>query len=227
MESGRCIFKFFCLQSGCQASFSKTSSSTTLSYHIKAKHHAEYIAMAKKKSIEWPPISLIQTSLDMAPVSKAKRDKTLVATLDWLVGDLLPFSTLDSERFRAMIRTYTPNQDPPCAATAHASLLDYCIKLTERLKDLTDRTLLHGSITVDSWTSQSNKSYFGITLHWLDDDFKQYECALDLVPQPHPHTAANTACIICKGLQLLQWVHFPIIFLILMELSLYRTCDRP
>lgn len=36
MESGRRIFKFFCLQPGCQASFSKTSSSSTLSYHMKA-----------------------------------------------------------------------------------------------------------------------------------------------------------------------------------------------
>ncbi|KAF9315464.1 hypothetical protein BG006_003744, partial [Podila minutissima] len=99
---------------GCQASFSKTSSSTTMSYHMKAKHCAAYVALVKIKGTDWPAASLVQTSLDVMPVSKARRDKTLVATLEWLIGDLLPFSTLDSECFRAMIKTYSPNQDPPC-----------------------------------------------------------------------------------------------------------------
>lgn len=134
----------------------------------------------------------------MASVPKQKRDKIYIATLEWLIGDLLPFSTLDSDLFRAMVKAYIPNIDPPCSATIRALLVDHRLKLTEQLRDLLDRTLIYGAITVDSWTSRSNKSYLGITPHWLDENFMSYECALDMVPQPERHTAANTARLIRK-----------------------------
>lgn len=142
--------------------------------------------------------TLHQTVLTMAPVSKLQRDKIYTATLEWLIGDLLPFSTLDSDLFQDMVKSYISNIDPPCSATIRALLLDHRIKLTERLKDLLDRTLVYGAITVDGWTSQSNRSYLGITLHWLDENFTTYECALDMAPQSERHTAANTARLIRK-----------------------------
>lgn len=138
-------------------------------------------------------MNLHQTTLTMAPVPKPKRDKIYTATLEWLIGDLLPFSTLDLNLFKAMVKSYISNLDPPCSATIRALLLDHRIKLMEQLKDLLDWTLVYGAITVDGWTSRSNKSYLGITLHWLDEDFRPYECALDMIPQPERHTIANTA----------------------------------
>ena|SRR5690349_15935070 len=110
----------------------------------------------------------------MASVPKQKRDKIYTATLEWLIGELLPFSTLDSDLFAAMVRAYVPNIDPPCSARIRALLLDHRFKLTEQLRDLLERTLIYGAITVDSWTSRSNKSYLGITLHWLDENFVAY-----------------------------------------------------
>lgn len=80
-----------------------------------------------------------------------------------------------------MIKAYISNIDPPCSATIRALLADHRLKLMEQLKDLLDRTLIYGATTVDSWTSRSNKSYLGITLHWLDENFMSYECALDVV----------------------------------------------
>ena len=198
MEGGKRVFKFVCLQPGCHTALSKTSSSTTLSYHFKAKHHEAYVEKRKGVDRPAPAQSMIQTSLDMAPVPKAKCDKIQRALLEWLIADLLPFSTLDSVHFKAVVKSFIPNLAPPCAATIRASLLDHRITMTERLKDLMDRTLVSGAITVDGWSSRSHKSYLGITLHWLDEDFRMMECALDMAPQPHPHTAANTARLIRK-----------------------------
>jgi hypothetical protein len=129
----------------------------------------------------------------MAHVPKPKHDKIYTATLEWLIGDSLPFSTLDSDPFQNMVKECISNIDPPCSSTIRGLLVGHRNRLTERLKDLFDRTLVYGAITVDSWTSKSNKSYLGITLRWLDENFQSYECALDMAPLLECHTAANTA----------------------------------
>jgi hypothetical protein len=133
----------------------------------------------------------------MVPVPQAKRDKIVTATLEWLIGDLLPFSTLDSEYSKAMVRAYITSLAPPCAATVRGSLLSHRLALMERLKDLMDRTLIHGAITIDGWSSGS-KSFYRITMHWLDADFRMVDCSLDMAPMPFLHDAPSIARLIRK-----------------------------
>ncbi|KAF9281198.1 hypothetical protein BGZ88_011755 [Linnemannia elongata] len=99
----------------------------------------------------------------MVFVPKQKRDKIYTAILEWLIGELIPFSNLDSDLFGAMVKAYIPNIDPLCSPAIRALLLDHRVKLREQLKDLLNRTLIYGAIAVDSWTSRSNKSYLEIT----------------------------------------------------------------
>ncbi|KAG0300570.1 hypothetical protein BGZ97_003164, partial [Linnemannia gamsii] len=128
----------------------------------------------------------------MAPIPPAKRDKIATATLEWLIGDLLPFSGLDSEHFKAMVRAYIPNLAPPCSASIRSSLLKHRLGLMERLKELMERTLIHGAITIDGWSSGS-KSFYGITMHWLDADFRMMDCTSDMAPMPFPHDTPSIA----------------------------------
>jgi hypothetical protein len=37
-------------------------------------------------------------------------------------------------------------------------------------------------MTVDDWTSDSNRPFMGKTLHWLDNEFRGYECTSNIVP---------------------------------------------
>lgn len=134
MVNGKHIFKFFCINPGpsCATGLSKHSSLSTLKYHFEHKHHAAYIEKNKKK--DGPTQStptLVQTHLNMAPIPQAKCDKIVTVTLEWLIRDLLPFSTLDLEHYKAMVRAYIPNLAPPCAATVHSSLLNHQLALTE------------------------------------------------------------------------------------------------
>jgi hypothetical protein len=137
-----------------------------LAYHFRTKHRSAFTEIrATKKGGTTDDKQLHQTSLTMASVPKHKLDKIYTATLEWLIGDLLPFSTLDSDLFRAMVKAYIPNIDPPCSTMIRALLVEHHLKLMEQLGDLSDQTLIYGAITVGSWTSRPNKSYLGITLH--------------------------------------------------------------
>ncbi|KAI8596566.1 hypothetical protein EDD21DRAFT_419549 [Dissophora ornata] len=189
-EEGKRVFRFHCLQPGCKSTFAASSSSTTLTYHIKSKHRDFYQQRSQGKGVDRS--SLTQTTLDMSLVPEAKQNK-IKAALEWVIGDLLPFSTLDSELFQAMARSNISNMKPPCGATVRDLLLDHRMTLVARLKGLMDRTLVHGAITVDGWSSRSNRTYLEITFHWLDGDFRAHDCALDLQPRPFPHAAADIA----------------------------------
>ncbi|KAF9920481.1 hypothetical protein FBU30_009695 [Linnemannia zychae] len=187
LENGVRIYKFYCLH--CNSKYAKKSGGSTLTYHFKTQHRPLYKELIERKQNRITT-TLHQTVLTMASIPKIKRDKIYMATLEWLIGDLLPFTTLDSTLFRAMVNSYIFNIDPPYSATIRSLLFDNRIKLTARLQHLISRTLVYGAITVESWMSKSNRSYLGVSLHWLDENFRPYECALDMAPQSERHTAA-------------------------------------
>ncbi|KAI8600849.1 hypothetical protein EDD21DRAFT_430441 [Dissophora ornata] len=59
-----------------------------------------------------------QATLDMSPVPAAKWSEVYMATLEWIIGDLLPFSTLDSELVQAMVRSYISMLSQPIVGAA-------------------------------------------------------------------------------------------------------------
>ncbi len=49
------------------------------------------------------------------------------------------------------------------------------------------------AVTLDGWTSISNNSYVGITVHFIDDDFQFKSGLLSLKYVPHSHSGINLA----------------------------------
>lgn len=91
LEDGQPVYKFFCVQPGCPHKYARTSGPSTLSYHIRRKHRSVYMEYCSKKDGgKTDNKQLQQTTLTMASVPKQKRDKIYTATLEWLIGDLLP-----------------------------------------------------------------------------------------------------------------------------------------
>ncbi|KAF9153700.1 hypothetical protein BG015_002828 [Linnemannia schmuckeri] len=81
----------------------------------------------------------------------------------------------------------------PCAATIRNRFHNYRLGLQEMIEKLLSDTFTVGLMTIDDWTSNSNRPFMGIFLHWLDSEFRGYECTLDLVPHPYPYNAESIA----------------------------------
>ena len=59
------------------------------------------------------------------------------------------------------------------------------------LKILLENTCELASLTTDLWTAKSKHGYIGITLHWMLEDFKIYDCFLCIEHMPYLHTGTN------------------------------------
>ena len=62
------------------------------------------------------------------------------------------------------------------------------------------RNLLHEapgklSFTVDGWTSPATQAFLGITVHWIDKQWRLRELLLDFVPLEGSHTAENLTLV--------------------------------
>ncbi|GJJ67751.1 hypothetical protein EMPS_00097 [Entomortierella parvispora] len=192
---GQMQWKLICGQPHCNSVFSPKSSSSTLNYHFKKAHRSVYTEL-KGGHRNGEDVTMTQTSIRDSMSTIPSNKVILTSALNWLVSDMQPFSVLDSDYFRAFIRLFNSSLTIPCGRTARTGLLDHRLMLTERLKTLLDRSCISGSMTIDSWTSDAGKPFMSFTFQWLDSNFHQHECALDMAPQPYPHTAFAMAGLI-------------------------------
>lgn len=49
------------------------------------------------------------------------------------------------------------------------------------------------SFTIDGWTAPNFESYYGVTIHFIDNNWKFQSLALDFVPSHGKHTGKNIA----------------------------------
>lgn len=183
--SGKWQWRFGCLQDGCTTTYSETVTTTSINRHYACEH-----SKFKTKPTQ-------MTLLDM-PLGAKVQDKIALASLKWIIKDMLPFSTVDSEAFKDVIRSINHHVKVPCGATLRNRLPTYASYLRAELKQLLEKTLKHGCLTLDGWTSAANKPFLGITLHWLDEHFTPRQFVLAMAPQPYPHDAIHMARLIRK-----------------------------
>lgn len=184
------VWKWYCLQPHCDKSFVQSGGGGSLTYHMTTCHRDLF----NRVSIE----ANKQLTLTEMMVPASKKDKVAYSGLQWLIADFLPFSTFDSPNFRQFMKTTSPMLTLPSAATVRSKLPTYRLQLYTKVVELMDRTMVGGSMTMDSWTSRSNRPFLAVTFQWLDRHFQQHECVLDMAPQPYPHTGPETARLVSK-----------------------------
>lgn len=57
------------------------------------------------------------------------------------------------------------------------------------------------SFTIDGWTSVANKSFYGITAHFVDSNWELQSVVLDFIPSNGKHTGEDIAAIFYKSLK--------------------------
>lgn len=96
----------------------------------------------------------------------------------FIVEDMLPLSTIESPRFRKILDKIPATRKPTSESKTFSHYMDKCYSdMESKLKRMFE-SLDHVCTTVDIW-SLNNKSYLGMTVHWIDGiSFKHEKAAL-------------------------------------------------
>ncbi|EFN71507.1 Zinc finger BED domain-containing protein 1, partial [Camponotus floridanus] len=102
--------------------------------------------------------------------------------------DLLPISTVEHEGFLTLLKILAPLYKPPSTKTMTKRLESrHDVMKQAFVKELQDAD--HYCLTCDNWTDSSNKSYLGVTIHYLQKSSKMKSGCLGCFPLHEHHTA--------------------------------------
>lgn len=190
-ESGKVTDRKTVVCKKCGKSFCYTGSTSSLQYHLKHIHPFQSVTA----SIKGTTSSSSQSTLDnliLKPVSSIKETEITNKLVKWIVRDSRPVNIV-SDRGLEEVLQEALNSD-----TYHLPSRDTVTKKIEKLYDV-ERSKLLGelkqaefvSLTGDFWSSISNRSYLGVTAHWIDSNWEYRNSTLQVKHFTENHSAAN------------------------------------
>lgn len=138
-----------------------------------------------------PKLQTNLSSFISRPVSLPRQQKINNLILNIIVKDLQPFSIINDEGFRELMKELAPGYTIPSRPTFTYSFLTQKYNETvEKLQKMLNNAQFV-ALTADGWKSVANESYIGITAHFITDDWKLYSCLLECFPLEETHTSKN------------------------------------
>ncbi|CAG8820860.1 24479_t:CDS:2, partial [Cetraspora pellucida] len=129
---------------------------------------------------------------------KVDRDNLLIT---WLIVDQQPFTVVDNIYFVNWIRKLDPRYTLPTRQATKQMIIDEFNYRRERIH--LDLAKIPGkvSLTADMWTDINKEAFLGLTIHYLDDNWKLCGFLLDIIPFKVRHTGINMAQAITNILE--------------------------
>uniref|UniRef100_A0A8C2E9F5 BED-type domain-containing protein n=1 Tax=Cyprinus carpio TaxID=7962 RepID=A0A8C2E9F5_CYPCA len=155
------------------------NSTSNLKKHLQRQHgHIKLVAKRQSDMNEQPhKQQKLSFEHKVLPTSKSEINK-LVAS--YVVEEMLPLSTVESLSFRKILcKIPIAGTDQPFSdRKTFAMYLDKCYAMMESELKKTFESTEYVSTTADIWTCH-NKSYIGMTAHWIDpSNFHREKAAL-------------------------------------------------
>ncbi|XDV25909.1 hypothetical protein PO909_029735 [Leuciscus waleckii] len=144
------------------------NSMSNLSKHLSAQHGNTKLPTPPKQA-------KLFSSLGEQQVTQNEMNRLVAG---FIVEYMLPLSTIESPRFRKILDKIPATRKPTSDRKTFSHYLDKCYSDMESKLKRTFESLDHVSTTADIW-SANNKSYLGMTVHWIDSiSFKREKAAL-------------------------------------------------
>ncbi|CAF4947388.1 unnamed protein product [Pieris macdunnoughi] len=119
----------------------------------------------------------------------------MTATVDWIVKKYLPFSFFDDEDTQEYFRSICPSTIFPKRSTLRRKVKERFEELQSNVKNRLQQYSCKMSFTIDGWTSIAGRSYYGVTIHCIDNEWKYRSVVLDFIPSRGRHTELDIATI--------------------------------
>jgi hypothetical protein len=168
----------------CKHTYSKSTGISTLKEHLK-KVHGIIIDKIKKT----------QTKLNFPRVDPWPKEEMLVrdqALVEWVTVDLQPFSVVTNVQFINLVNTLDPRYHLPGKTNIKEKVVDNFDKMRKNIKLDIDKIPGKVSLTSDMWTSTlNNNSFLGLTIHFIDQEWKMQHFLLDIISFDERHNTIN------------------------------------
>ncbi|BBN07713.1 hypothetical protein Mp_4g05870 [Marchantia polymorpha subsp. ruderalis] len=168
------------LGKSCSRNYSTTLATSNLVLHLRNSHGIT------RESLEGalpgdPSQTTFTKSGSFLEVHNVLDDETkakiMTSVVDWVIDTKQSFSSVESVSFKQMTNALNWFW-PGCSRRRRVA------------------------ITCDGWSTRTLRSYFVITLHWIDETWMLRECILDFKYFPPPHDQWSTMSLILESLVL-------------------------
>lgn len=130
---------------------------------------------------------------DYTPLDDRGAKQCNYAIAKFLATGMQPYSLVDDETFRQMVKTLNPRYTMPGRKYfSNTAVPKLYLEAVEKLKGILPRSSNeYLSITCDCWTSLAGQPYLAITAHFIDSDWNLYSICLNCCYFDENHTAEN------------------------------------
>ncbi len=153
----------------CKKEFAYHRSSSSLRYHLNAKHVAASTDNTPSSSRQCRQSTLDKMTGFRAKMSKSTTDKLTNPLAKWIAVDCRPLSVVEDQGLEAMLQIASsdPTYDLPCRKTISNKIHQLYDTVKQAKVDLLEKAECV-AVTGDHWTSVSNTNYLGVTAHTFD-----------------------------------------------------------
>ncbi|XP_069108978.1 E3 SUMO-protein ligase ZBED1-like, partial [Argopecten irradians] len=130
---------------------------------------------------------------------QSKTHRITVGIAKYIVDDMRPFNTVDSQTFRDMINECEPRYRFPCRGTFTENVI---LRMFDSVSSRIKGELLDSETTAwttDSWTSRATQSYVTITAHFINFDMELCSRVLQTRQLPESHTGKHVGNVLRKA----------------------------
>ncbi|XP_070522386.1 uncharacterized protein [Cardiocondyla obscurior] len=156
----------------------KNSNTSGIQRHLANFHKKEYFEINQNQRQNSSNITKYFSSEVLKPstTKEYSQEKFNSLLVELVARKHLPFSFFDDEFTKSVFEYINP-------------------RLKKSVFKILNNNQSQFSFTIDGWTSVANKSFYGITIHFIDDEWNLQSIVLDFVPSHGKHTGKDIAYI--------------------------------
>jgi hypothetical protein len=114
-----------------------------------------------------------------------------------------PFNIVEHEYFVEFIKSLKPTFPMMSRVTIRKEIMEFYLHEKDVLYKYFKILNCRMSATMDMWTSNENKGYMCVTVHWVDDDWEIHKRIFNFLHVPGRHSGENMSLILSSCL--LKW----------------------
>jgi hypothetical protein len=155
---------------------SARSSTESLARHLRVLHNI-HISLGQATPVTQ------QRTIDSYTCSRDEKESADHSLFLWLSKSHLPYSYVNNHDLKSFCQTLHPGYKLGAVETMKGILDTEVEKVNNYLKVYLKSKLVGGALSADGWTSLTGDSYFGILLHFIDEDAVPRTILLDAMPK--------------------------------------------